>query len=135
MGVMGFVDSVETSLYAGMEMAKNKVAKTKSKSGASKAARRASKKAPVEEPVLLEETRPAEEENPAIEKLIELGRERGFVTVDDILALFPDAERDIDQLEEAYAPLLAAGIHYVDARSAPGAAPEDDAAQDDSGDD
>ena len=55
-----------------------------------------------------------ETESPAIEQLIELGRERGFVTIDDILGIFPDAERDIDQLEEAYAALLAAGIPYLD---------------------
>jgi RNA polymerase primary sigma factor len=116
-------------------MAKNKPTKMKTKGGAPKAGRRSSKKTPMEEPALLEETLPAEEENPAIEKLIELGRERGFVTVDDILALFPDAERDIDQLEEAYAALLSAGINYVDAVSEPGAAVEDDAAEDDSADD
>src|SRR3972149_1452222 len=63
---------------------------------APKAARRSPKKAAVEEPVLLEETLQAEEENPAIEKLVELGREKGFVTVDDILVLFPDAEREVD---------------------------------------
>jgi RNA polymerase primary sigma factor len=115
-------------------MTKRKETKTKTTtkgSKAPKAARRPSKKAAVEEPVLLEEALQAEEENPAIEKLVELGREKGFVTVDDILALFPDAERDIDQLEEAYAALLAAGINYVDAVSEPGAAVEDDAADDD----
>ena len=64
--------------------------------------------------MLLEETLQAEEENPAIDQLIEIGRERGFVTIDDILAFFPDAERDIDQLEEAYAALLAAGVTYLD---------------------
>src|SRR3989304_4314021 len=118
-------------------MTKRKEDKTKATTKgakAPKAAPRSPKKAAVEEPVLLEETLPAEEENPAIEKLVELGREKGFVTVDDILALFPDAERDIDQLEEAYAPLLAAGINYVAAASPPGAAVDDDAADDDSAD-
>ena len=114
-------------------MAKTKESKIKTKAGGGKAGRRETKKAAVEEPVLLEETLPAEEENPAIEKLVELGREKGFVTVDDILALFPDAERDIDQLEEAYAALLAAGINYVDTVSKPGAA-EDDAGEDDAAD-
>ena len=118
-------------------MTKRKEDKTKTTTKgakAPKAARRSPKKAAVEEPVLLEEALQAEEENPAIEKLVELGREKGFVTVDDILALFPDAERDIDQLEEAYAALLAAGINYVDAVSPPGAAVDDDAADDDSAD-
>lgn len=61
-----------------------------------------------------EETMPSEEENTAIEQLIELGREKGYVTIDDILNFFPEAERDIDQLEEAYAALLAAGVTYLD---------------------
>jgi RNA polymerase primary sigma factor len=118
-------------------MTKKRVDKAKSTTKGAKAAkapRRPAKKAAVEEPVLLEETLPAEEENPAIEKLVELGREKGFVTVDDILALFPEAERDIDQLEEAYAALLAAGINYVDAVPQPGAA-EEDAADDDAAED
>jgi RNA polymerase primary sigma factor len=49
-----------------------------------------------------------------IDRLIELGKERGYVTVDDILTAFPEAEREIDQLEEAYAALLAAGVPYLD---------------------
>ncbi|MEW6569182.1 MAG: sigma-70 family RNA polymerase sigma factor [Chloroflexota bacterium] len=61
-----------------------------------------------------EEPLPSEEENTATEQLIELGREKGYVTIDDILNFFPEAERDIDQLEEAYAALLAAGITYLD---------------------
>ena len=49
-----------------------------------------------------------------ISHLIGLGRKKGFVTIDDILSVFPDAERDIDQLEEAFVALLSAGIPYVD---------------------
>jgi RNA polymerase primary sigma factor len=52
--------------------------------------------------------------SPAIEHLIEVGHDKGFVSIDDILSIFPDAERDIDLLEEAYAALLAAGIPYID---------------------
>src|SRR4029079_78926 len=33
---------------------------------------------------------------------------------DDILRFFPEAERDIDQLDEAHAALQAAGIEVVD---------------------
>jgi RNA polymerase primary sigma factor len=61
----------------------------------------------------LEEAQP-DEDGQVIDRLIELGKERGYVTVDDILAAFPDAERDIDQLEEAYSALLAAGVPYLD---------------------
>ena len=80
---------------------------------------------PAEEPL------PAEEENTAIEQLIEIGRDRGYVTIDDILTLFPDAERDIDQLEEAYTALLAAGVTYLDDVAEAEEAGEAEATEDD----
>jgi RNA polymerase primary sigma factor len=55
-----------------------------------------------------------EEEHPAIARLIELGRQKSFVTIDDILHFFPEAEQDVDQLEEAFAALISAGIPYMD---------------------
>ncbi|MGH2582777.1 MAG: sigma-70 family RNA polymerase sigma factor [Anaerolineales bacterium] len=55
-----------------------------------------------------------ERDHPAITRLIELGRKQGYVTIDDILNFFPEAERDVDKLEEAFAALLSAGIAYVD---------------------
>jgi RNA polymerase primary sigma factor len=55
-----------------------------------------------------------EEEHPAIQQLVELGKQKRFVTYDDILGFFPEAERDIDQLDEAHAALLAAGIEVMD---------------------
>ncbi len=67
---------------------------------------------PVEK--IAEDTLISEEESSAIEQLLELGRERGFVTIDDILRFFPEAEGDIDQLERAYAALLSAGVTYLD---------------------
>jgi RNA polymerase primary sigma factor len=57
---------------------------------------------------------PIDEDHPSIAALIEQGREKGFVTIDDILRYFPEAERDIDQLEEAYASLLSAGVEIFD---------------------
>ena len=54
------------------------------------------------------------EGHPAIDQLIELGRERGYVTINDLLAVFPEVERDIDQLEDAYAALISAGITFLD---------------------
>jgi RNA polymerase primary sigma factor len=66
----------------------------------------------------------------ALARLIELGRERGFITLDDILALFPHAEKDINQLEEAFSALLNAGIPYIeDESSAPEPADEELAAE------
>ncbi len=53
-------------------------------------------------------------ENPILEQLLELGKVQGYVTSDDILAAFPDAERDLDQLEEVYAALLRKNIRYLD---------------------
>jgi RNA polymerase primary sigma factor len=55
-----------------------------------------------------------EEEYPAIARLIELGRQKSYVTIDDILHFFPDAEQDVEQLEEAFAALISAGIPYVE---------------------
>ena len=49
-----------------------------------------------------------------VARLIALGREKTYVTIDDILQIFPEAERDVDKLEEAFAALLSAGIPYVD---------------------
>jgi RNA polymerase primary sigma factor len=55
-----------------------------------------------------------EDEHPAIARLIEFGRQKTYVTIDDILTFFPEAEQDVDQLEEAFAALISAGIAYVD---------------------
>jgi RNA polymerase primary sigma factor len=55
-----------------------------------------------------------EQGNPKIEQIVELGREKGYITIDDILGIFPEAEKDLDQLEETYAALLAANITYLD---------------------
>ncbi len=55
-----------------------------------------------------------EENYPAIARLIELGRQKTYITIDDILHLFPDAEQDVEQLEEAFSALLSAGIPYLE---------------------
>ncbi len=55
-----------------------------------------------------------EEEYSPVAQLVELGRQKGYVTLDDILQYFPEAEQDVDQLEEAFAALLSAGIPYVE---------------------
>jgi RNA polymerase primary sigma factor len=55
-----------------------------------------------------------EDEHPAIARLIELGRQKSFVTIDDILSFFPEAETDVDQLEEAFAALISAGVPYME---------------------
>ncbi len=65
----------------------------------------------MENPLLLEEE---DEEYSALERLIALGRQKSYITIDDILHFFPEAEQDIDQLEEAFAALLSAGIPFVE---------------------
>jgi RNA polymerase primary sigma factor len=50
----------------------------------------------------------------ALGKLVELGRQQGFVTYDDILGHFPEAEQDVSQLEEVFAALLNARIAYIE---------------------
>ncbi|MGA2489352.1 MAG: sigma-70 family RNA polymerase sigma factor, partial [Anaerolineales bacterium] len=64
----------------------------------------------MENPLLLEE----EEEYSPISRLIELGRQKTYVTIDDILHFFPEAEQDVEQLEEAFAALLSAGVAFVE---------------------
>lgn len=51
-------------------------------------------------------------ENP-IAQLLQLGSNKGFVTLDDISQLYPKAENNVDQLEEAFSALLTADIPYV----------------------
>jgi RNA polymerase primary sigma factor len=55
-----------------------------------------------------------EERHKSVASLIELGRKKTFVTFDDILNFFPEAEQDVDQLEEAFSALVSAGIPYVE---------------------
>src|SRR5829696_3003888 len=55
-----------------------------------------------------------EEEFSAIARLVELGRQKGYITLDDILHFFPEAEQDVEQLEEAFSALLSAGIPFVE---------------------
>jgi len=63
----------------------------------------------VEKIILVEE-----EEFPAIARLVEMGRQKGYITLDDIIHFFPEAEQDVEQLEEAFSALLSAGIPFVE---------------------
>lgn len=49
-----------------------------------------------------------------ISRLIQIGRKKSFVTINDILQFFPDAEQDVAKLEEAFAALISAGIPYIE---------------------
>jgi len=63
---------------------------------------------------LLEEIAEQHESGYPIASLIELGREKGYVTLDDISLAIPESERSITQLEEVFAALLSAGVSYME---------------------
>jgi RNA polymerase primary sigma factor len=46
----------------------------------------------------------------AIEQLLGLGREQGFLTYDDILAIFPEVETNLEQLEDLFSTLFELSI-------------------------
>jgi len=50
----------------------------------------------------------------SIARLIQIGRNNSFVTINDILEYFPDAEDNVEQLEKAFAALISAGIPYIE---------------------
>jgi len=52
------------------------------------------------------------EDTEAVELLIDLGVEKGYVNLDDILAAIPQAEENVDLLDELFTALLSAGIPY-----------------------
>jgi len=57
-------------------------------------------------------------------QLIALGRRKRFITIDDILRFYPNAENNVQLLEKAFAALNSAGIPYEEAPLAGG--PDDD---------
>jgi RNA polymerase primary sigma factor len=57
----------------------------------------------------------AEEEPTAAEELIKKGKDQGYLTQDDILSVFPEAESNLEQLEELYIVLFDEGISVVEA--------------------
>jgi len=44
------------------------------------------------------------------EHLLSLAQDLGFITLDDVLSLFPEAEKNLDQLEDVFQALLEAGV-------------------------
>ncbi len=44
------------------------------------------------------------------EQLLVLGRERGYVTLEEIMTAFPEAENDVDRLDEVFGMLMENGI-------------------------
>ncbi|MEJ7839588.1 MAG: RNA polymerase sigma factor RpoD [Thermomicrobiales bacterium] len=56
--------------------------------------------------------------------LIEKGKDQGYLLADDITAAFPNAEEQMDTLEEFYSALVAQGIEVLDQRPVVEAAPQ-----------
>jgi len=54
------------------------------------------------------------EETGALERLLHLGRQQGYVTYDDLMEAIPEAELNIEQLEDALAILIEQGIEISD---------------------
>ncbi len=54
------------------------------------------------------------EELSAIEQLLSLGRSQGYITYDDVMQAIPEAELNIEQLEDALAALMEQGIEIGD---------------------
>jgi RNA polymerase primary sigma factor len=46
--------------------------------------------------------------------LLQIGKDKGYVTLDDISEIYPKAENNVEQLEEAFSALLTADIPYVE---------------------
>ncbi len=57
---------------------------------------------------------PKSDKDKKLEKLVALGRERGFITHDGILKEFPNIETDVDFLEDLYTKFEEANIDVVD---------------------
>jgi RNA polymerase primary sigma factor len=84
---------------------------------------------------LLSSIEEKEDRHNAVAKLIELGHRKSFVTYDDILQFFPEAEQDVDQLEEAFSALVSAGIPYIEDPGIGGPTEQDLSEEEDSEDD
>lgn len=56
----------------------------------------------------------SKEERAVVEHLIELGDEQGYITIDDILALLPEAEEELELLEVILQALQIANVTFID---------------------
>ncbi len=52
--------------------------------------------------------------SPEVDRLIQKGKEQGFVTQQEVSQVFPDAEENVDELDELYAALLENGVELTD---------------------
>ena len=59
----------------------------------------------------------AETEHPRIQKLLEIAENNGVISMEEIVAVFPEAEEDVGILDEALASLLESGVEIVEKKS------------------
>jgi RNA polymerase primary sigma factor len=71
------------------------------------------KKKGVKKPTTKKSEAETEEKNDLLNDLIERGRQRGFVTEDEIIHIMPDVEAELENLENLYEKLETSGIKIV----------------------
>ncbi|MBU0708571.1 RNA polymerase sigma factor RpoD [Patescibacteria group bacterium] len=57
---------------------------------------------------------PSKADTHKIKKLVKLGKQKGYLTIEDILVIFPKAEEDIEVLDHLYQVLLEESIDLLD---------------------
>lgn len=101
----------KSAKVAAKKTPKKTAKKTVKKVAPKKAAAKATKKTTTKKPKVLTKGQKVLESK-AIE-LLKMGRERGYVTYDEILKFFPQIEKEIDFLEDLYERLSIAGIDML----------------------
>lgn len=64
----------------------------------------------------------------SVQQIVALGRQQGYIALDDLLQYFPEAEEDVNQLDEVFAALMSAGIPYVEDKTSLPSGEEDSSA-------
>jgi RNA polymerase primary sigma factor len=49
-----------------------------------------------------------------IAQLVDLGRKKSYITLDDILQFFPYPEQQMEQIDLVFASLISAGIPFIE---------------------
>ncbi|MFN2127708.1 MAG: sigma-70 factor domain-containing protein, partial [Anaerolineales bacterium] len=63
---------------------------------------------------ILEAISEEKEDTIALSRLVDFGKKQGYVTFDDILTYFPQAEKDFDRIDDAFEALNFAGVPFAD---------------------
>lgn len=95
------------------KVAKKAIAKKTAKKATKKATKKVVAKKTAKKKVSKKLTKGAREQERKAEELLKLGRDRGYVTFDDILKFFPTVERDVPFLEDLYERLSIANIDIL----------------------